>query len=147
MVVDDVIRFACGKSKEKLKSSSSNTNDSNKESKEPDYDEDVHQLEEEQEEKETGGNNNSSNNNKSGFLKLYKYFAFVSALIAGGLRITLVVSSTPQAAHAFSSINWLTSVSFLHIFKPKTSKMNIVPKSYKEENIVVAIERRNQTGK
>jgi hypothetical protein len=40
-VVDDAIRFVSGKSKEKLKSSdNSNNNEDDKESNEPDYDED-----------------------------------------------------------------------------------------------------------
>jgi hypothetical protein len=50
-VVDDAIRFVSQKSKEWLKSDSNN--EDNKESNEPDYDEDKGQLEEKQEE-ETG---------------------------------------------------------------------------------------------
>jgi hypothetical protein len=49
-VVDDAIRFVSDRSKEKLKSSSRDSNEGNKESKEPDYDEDKDQLEEGQEE-------------------------------------------------------------------------------------------------
>ena len=54
-VVDDAIRFASSnKSKDSLRSSGGNNGVDNKQSKEPDYDEDQHQLEEEQEEGEAG---------------------------------------------------------------------------------------------
>jgi hypothetical protein len=43
-VVDDAIRFVSGKSKENLKTSSSNSNEDDKESREPDYEEDKDQL-------------------------------------------------------------------------------------------------------
>jgi hypothetical protein len=47
-VVDDAIRFVCGKSKEKLKSSSGNSDEDDKQqSNEHDYNEDEDQLEEE----------------------------------------------------------------------------------------------------
>jgi hypothetical protein len=49
-VVDDAIRFVSHKSKDDLKSSANSSNEYDKESKEPDYDEDRDQLEEEQEE-------------------------------------------------------------------------------------------------
>jgi hypothetical protein len=52
-VVDDAIRFASDRSKEKLKSSCGNSSEDKEESHEPDYNEDEDQLEEEQEE-ETG---------------------------------------------------------------------------------------------
>jgi hypothetical protein len=48
-VVDDAIRFVSNRSDERIKPSS-NSNEDNKESEEPDYDEDKDQLEEEQEE-------------------------------------------------------------------------------------------------
>jgi hypothetical protein len=52
-VVDDAIRFVSQKPKENLKSYSSSNENDKEESKEPDYDEDQHRLEEGQEE-ETG---------------------------------------------------------------------------------------------
>jgi hypothetical protein len=54
-VVDDAIRFVSvsQKSNEKQKSSLYNSNEAEKESREPDYDKDVDQLEEEQEEETT----------------------------------------------------------------------------------------------
>jgi hypothetical protein len=51
-VVDDAIRFVSQKSREKIESTDRG-NEDDKGSREPDYDEDKHQLEEEQEE-ETG---------------------------------------------------------------------------------------------
>ena len=52
-VVDDAIRFvSSNQSKDKVILSSSSNNEDNKESKEPDYNEDKDQLEEEQEEKD-----------------------------------------------------------------------------------------------
>jgi hypothetical protein len=49
-VVDDAMRFVSDRSKDKLRSSSENNNQDEKESKEPDYDEDIDQLEGKQEE-------------------------------------------------------------------------------------------------
>ena len=49
-VVDDAIRFVSQKAKEKLKTSVGNSNKHDKETNEPEYDEDKDQLEEEQEE-------------------------------------------------------------------------------------------------
>ena len=48
-VVDDAIRFVSQKSKENLKSTSSNSNVDDKESNEPDYNEDKAQIEEKRE--------------------------------------------------------------------------------------------------